>query len=111
MKPYPPVMREKRRYILCKIDAQQPITKKEAIKALWDNAFEFLGVIGAAEASFWVMDFDEKKQEAILRVNNKNVDRVLGILAFFDEVSNKKACIHIIKISGTIRKTRKSSEP
>lgn len=110
MKPYPPTMREKRRYITARVECEQPCEKKDAVRALWDVAFEFLGVLGASESSFWVMDFDEKSQEAVIRCNNESVSRVLAILAFFDKVSNKKARIHIISVTGTIKKA-KSSRP
>lgn len=110
MKPYPPIMREKRRYIQFKLICDSKASKKEVISALWDNAFEYIGVLGAVDSSFWVMDFDEEKQQGIVRCDHLNVEKILGILGFLNKVSNKKATIHIIGVTGTIKKAKTLSE-
>ena len=89
MKPFPPVMRERRRYIAFQVKAEKPVTKKEVEKSLWDNTFDYIGLLGAVESSFWLIDFDEETQKGVIRTTNKFTDKLLGILAFVEKVSNK----------------------
>ena len=104
MKSYPPTMRERRRYILFRLESEEKHDKKSVIKALWNNAFETIGVLGASETSFWVIDFDEKSQEGVIRTNNMNLEKIEGILGFLQRVNNKKGFIHILSVTGTIKK-------
>jgi ribonuclease P/MRP protein subunit POP5 len=99
-------MREKRRYITFKIACASPLSKKDAIRALWDNAFDTLGSLGCADSAFWVIDFDEKTQEGIVRCDNINTARVLASLCLLRMASNKKARIHIISVTGTVKKAK-----
>ena len=104
MKPFPPVMRERRRYIAFQVNAEEKLSKKELEKALWDNTFEYIGLLGAVESSFWMISFDEKKQKGVIRTTNKFTDKILGTIAFVEKVSNKKAVFHIMGVTGTIKK-------
>ncbi|MEM0372404.1 MAG: Rpp14/Pop5 family protein [archaeon] len=106
MKPYPPVMREKRRYITFKIACASPLSKKDAVRALWGAALDALGYIGCADSAFWVIDFDEKTQEGIVRCGNTSVSRVLAALCLLGKASNKKARVHIISVTGTVKKAK-----
>lgn len=104
MKPFPPVMRERRRYIAFQVKAEGKLTKKEVEKSLWDNTFDYIGLLGAVESSFWLINFDEKTQKGVIRTTNKFTDKILGTLAFAEKVSNKKAVFHIKGVTGTIKK-------
>lgn len=104
MKPFPAHMREKRRYIIFEVVSQGKHDKKSVMKAVWDIVFESIGTFGAAESAFWVIDFDEKSQTGIVRCTNKGLDTIRACLALLGNISNKKAFIHIIKVTGTIKK-------
>ena len=106
MKPHPPVLRDRRRYIVFEVLSEEKFSKKDIMRTLWDNAFEWIGVLGASEASFWVIDFDEKQQIGFLRCNNENLEKVRAILGFIEKVNNKKGCFHIISVTGTVKKAR-----
>ena len=104
MKPFPAHMREKRRYIIFEVVSEGKHDKQTVMKAVWDVVFENIGIFGAAEAAFWVIDFDEESQTGIIRCTNKGVDMIRACLALLGNISNKKAFIHIIKVTGTIKK-------
>lgn len=106
MKPYPPTMREKRRYITFALECAAPLAKKDAIRALWDNALDTMGSLGCADSAFWVVDFDEKTQSGVVRCDNINASRVLASLCLLSRASNKKARIHIISVTGTVKKAK-----
>ncbi len=105
-KPFPPTLKERRRYMVLKIHSKEDFTRDEVIKALWNNAFENLGSFDTANSSFWLMDFDKDQQKGILRTNNKKEQKVRTSITLLDEIKNQKAFISIEKESGTLKKAR-----
>ncbi|MFH0986726.1 MAG: Rpp14/Pop5 family protein [Candidatus Micrarchaeota archaeon] len=111
MKPYPPTMREKRRYIVLKAEAESltvKFTKEEIERALKTAAFEWLGILGVVETGFWVISADEREQEAVVRCNHESIDRVQAVMCLIDRVNNKKARFHTLNVTGTIKKANSS---
>jgi len=108
LKPYPPTLREKRRYLKIRFESNEKLSTKEVVKAFWNWASSTFGFLGAAYSSFALINFDEENQEALIRTNNEWVDFLIGSLGFFEKVNNKKVRIHIIRVSGTIKKTKKA---
>ena len=113
MKPYPSAMKEKRRYIVLEFitDKKARLSKSQAQHVLWDAVFDFIGKQGAAECSFWVLDFDEKTQRTIVRCTNQGLDRIRAALALFKGFESQqkrfiKGFIHIIQVTGTIKKAK-----
>lgn len=106
MKPYPPTMKEKERYIVFDVNSDASFARSQVSKALWDAVFDSIGKKGAEETSFWVMDFDEDKQKGILRANSKSVDKIRACVALLDNIENNKTIIIIKRVTGTIKKAK-----
>lgn len=104
MKPYPSVMKEKRRHILFKMVAESKLDASSVNEALWNSVKSLIGTSGAAEASFMIERFDEKNQTGLIRCTNEGLDRIRACLTLLHKVNNKKAYVHIIRITGTIKK-------
>ena len=104
MKPFPPTLRERRRYVVFKIISDKKFTKKEVEKALTSVIFRAIGLFGAVDSSYWLVKFYEDKQIGIIRVTNKYKDKLFACLAFFNEVEGEKITLKLIKTTGTIKK-------
>ncbi len=109
MKPFPQTMKENRRYLVFEVIGEQKFSKEEVSKALWKTMFSMIGTTGAAASGFWIIDFKEEEQKGMLRCNSEWLEFIRGVLCFLTEVNNKKAFIHIIRTSGTIKKAREKT--
>jgi ribonuclease P/MRP protein subunit POP5 len=104
MKPYPAVMKEKRRHLTFRIVSESSHDSASINKALRKAIKSLLGDLGLAETGFLVERFDQKTQIGILRCNNLYTGKIRAALALLHEVNNKKAYVHIIRVTGTIKK-------
>lgn len=104
MKPFPPILRERRRYVVFKINSSLKFTKREIEKALTDVVFRTIGLFGAVDSSYWLVKFYEDKQVGVIRVTNEFKDVLFACLAFLEEVNNHKVILKLIKTTGTIKK-------
>ena len=105
MKPYPSTMREKRRYIVFEVMGPK-CSKKSLNKALWTAVFSGIGSFGAADSSFWLIDYDEALQKGILRAKNTKITEVKASIALLDKIDSNPAFIRFVKTTGTIKKAR-----
>lgn len=110
MKPYPAVMREKRRYCNFKIVSDASVSGQQVAHALRNAVVQHIGATGAASAGFLVMEFDEESQKGILRCTNKELERVRSSLAMVTEIDSKRALVHITDVTGTIKKAKKEKK-
>ena len=99
--------KEKKRYILFKPLWRDNFKKEDVIKLIWNSALEFLGELGAAELSLWVISVDEEKRMGIVRCNTKSIDKVICILSLI-RYENKGMLI--LGVSGTMKGLEKWSE-
>jgi len=104
MKPFPPTLREKRRYIVFELISEKSLGKKEVKEGIWKNILENIGIIGAAETGFLFIDFDEKTQKGILRCKNIDLNKIKASLCMLSEINLNKACVHIKAVTGSIKK-------
>ncbi|MBI4096052.1 MAG: hypothetical protein HY438_04270 [DPANN group archaeon] len=103
----PSSARERKRYILIKIDS--PEAEKTLVGRLVIQAgMQFLGELGMARAGIQFLEdtWNEKNSTGIIRVSHKYVDEVKSALALVKEFEGKKVQIHSIKVSGEINKLK-----
>ena len=106
MKPYPPTMREKRRYAVFEAISEKPRRKEEVGRALWSAVLETLGTLGAARSAFLFAEFDDQSQKGILRSTNIDLPFIRGSLALLAKIGESKALIRIIGVTGSIKKAK-----
>ncbi|MFC2154244.1 Rpp14/Pop5 family protein [Candidatus Altiarchaeota archaeon] len=108
MKPLPPTLRERNRYLSFKVEGGKPFKDEDVGKAVWFNCLRILGEAGLSGTGLRVIEFDAKKQMGILKVNHKSVDKTRASLALIKEVDREPAAFHTIRVSGTVKKARES---
>lgn len=104
MKPYPPTLKEKKRYILFEIESERKFGKEEAKAAVLSVLSENLGSMGLADAEIAFIDFDEKTQKGILRCTAKKLEQTRAALTLLSEINLYKAFLIIRTVTGSIKK-------
>ena len=105
LKPLMPTLRQKKRFILVKIESQKKIEFKELSESLVDEIILYLGAIEFGKAGIWILrdKFNFEKQEFIIRVSIVSKEKLCGVLSLVNKIDNKNVKFNILRISGTIK--------
>ena len=108
MKPLYPTLKEKKRYILLKVYSDFKISFQDIEKEVLAQINNFLGNLEASKAGIIIFKetWDSKSKTFILRVGNKQVDKVKSAITLIKDVKNKPVMIASLKTSGTLRKLK-----
>ncbi|MFB6209043.1 MAG: Rpp14/Pop5 family protein [Candidatus Nanohaloarchaea archaeon] len=106
MKPLPPTLREKTRYMKFRIYSREEVEFGELVEEVWEALLQHLGSKGAGEASIWIMknQFDEDKQEGVIKIRREREEDVRTALTLIDNFNRKKGFLEITGVSGSIKK-------
>lgn len=107
MKPYPPVLKEKRRYLAFKVHAKMRFTENQVKHSLNESLLTLLGEDGAAKSHFRIVEYDESTMSGIARSTHDMLDQVLFTLTLIKDVQGKNAWCEILGVSGTIEACKK----
>lgn len=110
MKPYPSTMRDKKRYVAFEIYSDKNIDENSVRKGINQGILDFIGVKGSAYASYQFIEYTEPNKRGIIRCNNLGLENIKQSLTAIGEISFNKAFVHIIKITGTVKKAREIIE-
>jgi ribonuclease P/MRP protein subunit POP5 len=106
LNPLPPAKREKNRYLVYEASSDKPLKGEDIGRAVWKTALEFLGELGVSRSGLRVVDFDEKKQKGIIKVNHTSAEEARMTLALVEEVKGQKVALRTIGVSGILKKAR-----
>lgn len=101
----PPTLRDKKRYIAFRINSDVIVKRSEVVGAIWYTILDFLGEQAASDLGFWIKDFDN--QQGFLVCRHNKVGEVIGSLTLVNEISNRKASITVLGVSGTLKALKK----
>jgi len=101
-----PTLRERNRYLVFHALSEANFDRKPLVDAIWGSLIRLHGELGAAKTSLWVMDWDEKKNKGILKVNHQSLKAIRAAVALVTEVDGKKASVNVTYVSGTLKKAR-----
>ncbi len=102
----PPTLRDKHRYIAFHVIGERPFKKEEIKRAIWDASLSTLGVLGSTRAKPWFIDFDEKSQTGIVRVDRKSVEELRFALTLLTRINGSRAVVRTLGVSGTIKRLK-----
>jgi ribonuclease P/MRP protein subunit POP5 len=106
LNPLPPSKRERNRYLVYALRSEKPVKGEDIGRAIWKTALDFLGELGVSKSSLRVVDFDEKKQKGIIKVNHNSVEEARMTLALVKEVNKHKVALNVLGVSGILKKAR-----
>lgn len=106
LKIIPPTARERKRYLLVKVEADSPVEQKELENTITNACLQFLGELGVAKAGILVMSDTWNGKAIIVKTSHKFVDETKSAISLIKSINNKKARLSIIKVSGAIGKLK-----
>ncbi len=100
-----PTLREKERYIAFKIISEEPIVYSDLESGIWSTLLEFYGELGVSQMNLRLIRnlYNEKEQTAVIKCNNKSVQKVIAGLGLVTRLGDSRVIIKIVKVSGTIK--------
>jgi ribonuclease P/MRP protein subunit POP5 len=106
MKIVKPALREKNRYVAFELLSDRKFSRDETVKAVWNSLLRFLGEIAVGAMGVWVMDWDMERQRGILKARHTSIKDLRLGLSMLSHVGDCKASVHVMGVSGTLRKAR-----
>lgn len=106
LKPLPPTMREKKRYLAFEIISEKDAYPdfKSSSKYMLDSIFSFMGESSASRAGIWMLPDKFKDGKGIIRVNNKYVNELKVALSHIQKIDNTEVIVRSLGVSGILKK-------
>jgi ribonuclease P/MRP protein subunit POP5 len=104
--PVKPTMRDKRRYVSFKVEAEGASSEREAGDALKSAVLAFLGELGYAKANPKPILFDPNTGFGIIRCAATETEFIRSSLALISKIGGKKAAVRLLSNSGSIKKLK-----
>ena len=98
--------RAKRRYLLLQVDSEASPTGRELLDAVWAAVTKLYGEVGASQAGLSLIDYDEERKTAVLRVWLAAMQQVRASIASITRLVGKDAAVHVLAVSGTLKSLR-----
>lgn len=106
LKPLRPTMREKKRYVVYRLESNNLLEMKIAQNKLIKSINEKLGVFDSAKAGIIPIGYDQDSQEGIIRVNFGCVDKIRALFVIIGKLMNNDVAIHTKGVSGILKKAQ-----
>jgi len=95
--------RVKRRYLSLRLECEGVPSEREFIDAVWAAVTKLYGEVGASLTGLALIDFDEERKVAVLRVSLAALSMVRASLATITSVAGKEAAVDVLGVSGTLK--------
>ncbi len=105
LKPLLPTLKEKKRYVVYKVNSEKKIGT-DVSKKILEHVNSCLGLFESAEAGVQPILYEVDKQKGVLRVNTKFVDRLKVSLALMNEIEDEDVMVETIGVSGILKKAK-----
>lgn len=105
MKPLPPSLREKNRYVVYQVSSEESLGCQDVQRAIQDASVRFMGELGMAASGFLMMP-EWKHQQGVIKVNHHYVDEVKASFLFIQEIKGKHVSVESVGVSGVLKKAK-----
>lgn len=102
MKRLLPSLRAKKRYLAFELVSEGQVSRSDLVKEVMSSASSLLGDVTASECDIRVLGFEDWK--GIIQCSHTKVKETRASLATLTRVGGKRATLHVLGISGTIKK-------
>lgn len=100
-----PSMKENWRYIAFELISEaKPVSEKDITRAIINSIIRLLGEVGASKTNVWLLEYSKGK--GLIRCSHTAVTDVVASVTTITEINNKRAMLHVIGVSGTIKKAK-----
>ncbi len=90
-----------------KAEGDEPFDERETIDAVWRMVYQLFGEFGASQVGLSLVKTDIEDEVLIIRCSHKGLDNVRAAIAAATEISNQRAVIRVLAVSGTLKALRK----
>lgn len=106
---FPSVMREKERYILFYLitENNKKFSQKEILNAILHSTISLLGEVKIADASLYLIEWNESINFGILKTTNKFKDEIIFAISIISKINDCPVSFNPIKTFGTIKRAKK----
>ena len=99
-----PSLKERKRYILFKIDSKEEFSAVDVKKSV-DNAIkDFIGELGISKAAPSFLSERYQNNQFIVKVNHKYVTEIVSAIILIKKIKNTPVLLRSVIISGTLKK-------
>lgn len=102
MKRLLPSLRAKKCYLAFELVSEGQVSRSDLVKEVMSSASSLLGDVTASECDIRVLGFEDCK--GIIQCSHTKVKETRASLATLTRVGGKRATLHVLGISGTIKK-------
>ena len=93
----------RRRYLALQIESQESPEPSSVSAAVWDALLRLFGEVGASQAGLYMVRFDKERKYAVLRCSHKALPMVRASVATITSIDGKRAAVHVLRVSGTLK--------
>ena len=98
-------MRLRHRYLAVRIFTQDKLPTETSFRnAIWERLLELYGELGVSRIGFWIITYHSGSQSVIIRCQHDQIRPLRAALATIRGVESCSLLLHVVGISGTIRK-------
>lgn len=99
--------RERRRYILIKIDCDKAPNERSFRSALLSSLIRLFGEYGASQANISFIEYNESMKYAIVRCSHKALPIVRASIVAVTRINGEETAMHVLLVSGTLKSLRR----
>ena len=100
-----PSMKENWRYIAFELISEaEPASEKDITRAILNSVTRLLGEVGASKTNIWLLEYSKGK--GLIRCSHTAVTNVVASVTTITEINDKRALLHVLGVSGTIKKAK-----
>jgi ribonuclease P/MRP protein subunit POP5 len=98
-------MRSRHRYLAIRLHTKgKPPSEPNFRNTVWQQLQELYGELGVSRIGFWLIAYHQESHAAILRCQHDQVQPLRAALAAITSCNSTPLLVHVVGISGTIRK-------
>lgn len=103
LKIIPPTSRERKRYLLVKIETDSPASKTDVENAIVNAGLQFLGELGMGRSGLQALGETFNGKSVIVKTGHKYVDETKAAISLINSIGNRKARLSITRVTGAIK--------
>jgi RNase P/RNase MRP subunit POP5 len=85
------------------LESEASPSEKEFSDVVWGSVTKLYGEFGASQSGLALVNYDEERKIAVIRVWLSALPSVRASLALITHLHEKDAAVHVLAISGTIK--------
>ena len=106
MNPIPPTLRGKKRYVKFRLLSAVQLHEKDVWFSLSAGFSVLFGSAGIAQQRLWLIKWDSKSNEGIVRCSLREEENVKAGLLFVQKVGPDAVIPLILRVSGSVKKLK-----